>query len=128
MAGEPVGQDRKMSWGAQAAFASLPASPNQFLGKSVAFQLFTGRYILAGISFSETAGTAGVLTVHDGQDATGEILGVFPYAANGGVNQLFGVVGAMSEIGVYMSISAGTITGTLLAVPTWTYDITAPGQ
>ncbi len=120
--------DVKRSWEWLSFAATLPASPIQFLSQAANKQLATGRYIVTAINAANTATTAGTLTLYDGQDTTGEILGVIEAGASLSNNLVLGTTGAMCEIGIFMAVSGGTFTGSVLAIPLTRYTNTPPGQ
>lgn len=121
------GRDEKMNWGDLAGMASLPAKSFQFKALAAAVQLFTGRYIVVGVSFANPGASGGLVTLYDGQDDNGVVV----YTQGVGAAQSFttpiGVNGVLVENGIYIDPSGGTITGAVWAVPLWTYNITAPG-
>jgi hypothetical protein len=120
--------DTKRSWEWLSFAATLPASPIQFLSTAANKQLAGGRYIVTAINATNAATTAGTLTLYDGQDTTGEILGVINLAAGTSLNLILGTTGTLTEIGIFMAVSGGTFTGSVLAIPLSRYNITPPGQ
>lgn len=118
----------KRSWEWLSFVASLPASPIQFRSLAAGTQLATGRYIVTGVNATNTATVAGVLTLHDGQDATGPIIGVYDLAAGAPVNAVIGTRGAMTDIGIFLEVSGGMFSGSVLVVPLSRYTNTVPGQ
>lgn len=127
MAGERYAR-LKESWEWLSFAASLPAKPFQFSALTAGRLLNSGRYILVGVSLNNISTNAGVLTLYDGQDTNGEISGVVPFAASAGAAQTFGTRGVLMEIGIYLNPSAGSVTGTVYAVPLAHYNNTPPGE
>ena len=128
MTGGLSGQDWKTDYGATAFLADLPASPNQFVAISAGTELVSGRYVLKQVSFVNNNAAAVVLSLYDGQDANGELVGVLGAGAGLAGNMAFGSKGVMLEIGLFVVPSAGPVTGTALMVPLWNYNVTPPSQ
>ena len=128
MKGELRGQDLKGSWEWLHFAAGLPAKPFQLDAVTASKALVGGRYILTGGSFNNTATTAATVTVYDGQDATGEIIAQLTVPASSSLLLSTANDGVLTEIGLFVGVSGGTITGSLWAVPLWHYNITPPGQ
>lgn len=122
------GQDRKGSLDWLAFAASLPSKPIQFKAITASQLIVKGRYLLNGISLNNTATVAGVATLHDGEDTTGQITLVQPFAASNGAFQVAPAGGVLCEMGVYLELSAGTISGCVWVVPLWRYNVTRPGD
>lgn len=91
-------------------------------------QLLVGRYILREITGLNNATVGGTLTLLDGQDASGEIAVTQGYAASQQFSHTIASVGVLMELGVWLTPGNGNLTGTVLAVPLWQYDITPPGE
>src|SRR5258708_3245807 len=108
--------------------ASLPASPIQFLSQAVNKQLATGRYIVTGGNVTNAGTATGTLTLYDGQDTTGEIIGVITVASGLSANLILGTTGVLTDIGIYLAVATGTFTGSVLAIPLARYNITPPGE
>ena len=106
----------------------LPASPIQFKAQAANINLTGGRYVVTGLNVTNSATTACTVTLHDGQDTTGQILTTAVVPASGSLNIVLGSNGAYAEIGIYMEVVTGTLTGSVLAVPLSRYNVTLPGQ
>lgn len=117
----------KGSWEWLSFAASLPAKPYQLRAVTASQLLNTGRYIFVGAVFNNTATTAATVTVHDGQDANGEIVGQVTVPASSSLPLNTANDGVLCEIGLYVEIATGTITGSVWAVPLAHYNITPPG-
>lgn len=125
--GELRGQDWKGRWDWLNFAAGLPAKPFQLVGVTSKVTLTTGRYIFVGGVFNNTATTAATVTVYDGQDSTGEIIGQVTVPASSSLPLNTANDGVLAEIGLFVAVSGGTITGSIWAVPLWHYNITPPG-
>lgn len=121
------GQDAKLSWEALAFFASLPASPNTFTAQSGSGRLVTGRYVVTGYSGINAATTAGTIALYDGQDATGEFISAAVVPASSAFNVALPNQGVQTDIGLFIVVTTATVTGSVLMVPLWTYNVTPPG-
>jgi hypothetical protein len=120
--------DTKSSYEWLSLMASLPASPIQFLSQAANRQLATGRYIVTGGNVANSGTATATLTLYDGQDTTGEIMGVINVPASGTANLILGTTGVYAEIGIFMAVTTGVLTGSVLATPLARYNITPPGQ
>lgn len=69
--------------------------------------------VLLGWSIREPAGSAAVLELHDGGDATGELMGAIPLAASGGSTIWFGPQGVPIRTSVFGHVVSGQVTGVL---------------
>lgn len=125
--GEPRGQDWKSRWDWLHFAAGLPAKPFHFKALAASQQLPTGRYIFVGGTLNNTATTAATVTLYDGQDNTGEIIFQVTVPASSSVPVNTANDGVLTEIGLFLAVSGGTVTGSVWAVPLWHYNITAPG-
>jgi hypothetical protein len=119
--------ETKSDWEWLSFAASLPATPFGFAGISASRQLLTGRYIVTGASVYNTATTAGTLALYDGLDTTGQLIIVESAAASASQDLPIGANGVMTSMGVFLSISTATFTGTVWAIPLDRYNITPPG-
>lgn len=128
MAGGLAGQDWKLDYQATAFLADLPSSPFQFTGISAGAEVVSGRYVIRGASFVNNNAGLVVVSFYDGQDATGELVGVASAAAGTAGAVSFGSKGLMLEIGLFVVPSAGPVTGSASMVPLWQYNITPPSQ
>lgn len=124
----PRGTHMQGSWDWLRFAAQLPAKPFQFTSVSAGKLIVAGRYILREITGLNNATVGGTLTVLDGQDATGVICGTQGYAASQQFSHSFSTGGVLTEIGIWLTPGNGTLTGTVLAVPLWEYENTAPGE
>lgn len=110
-------------------FASqLPARPYQFTNAVAGGLIVAGRYILREITGLNNATVGGTLTLVDGQDAKGVIAGTQGYAASAQFSHSFATGGVLMELGIYLVPGTGNLTGTVVAVPLWEYENTAPGE
>lgn len=125
--GEPRGQDWKQRWEWLNFAAGLPAKPFQLSGVTASQKLNLGRYIFVGGSLNNTATTAATVTLYDGQDATGEIIFQVTVPASSSLSVNTANDGVLAEIGLFLAVSGGTVTGSIWAVPLWHYNITPPG-
>ncbi len=128
MAEKLRGQDLKLSYEAMSVFGDMPSNPNAFAALSAGKFLISGRWILRQVSFVNNTAAAVVLSCYDGQDATGQMVGVVSAAAGLTGEMSFGPRGVLLEMGLFISPSAGPVSGSALAVPLWTYNITPPSN
>lgn len=128
MKGELRGQDWKGRWDWLNFAAGLPAKPFQLKAVTASQTMTSGRYIFVGGVFNNTATTAATVTVYDGQDATGEIIGQVTVPASSSLSLNTANDGVLAEIGLFVAVSGGTVTGSVWAVPLWHYNITPPGE
>lgn len=128
MYGDPAALETKGSWAFLRLAASLPAKHIQIVGLAANKLVYNGRCIAVGCALNNAATVGGVLTVYDGQDTNGENAGAYGFAASSALNPIFGVVGVHHEIGVFLSPSAGVLTGSLWVIPLSVYAFTPPGD
>lgn len=96
--------------------ANLAAKPVPFAGQTGNFKLYTGRCIITGGTFTNSGGAASKLNIYDGQDVTGAPVAFTSVGAGGQQNLQLPQNGVLCEIGAYISIATGTITGSLFLV------------
>jgi hypothetical protein len=90
--------------------------------------IYKGRCILREITGLKNSTTGGTLTLLDGEDSSGAIAGTQGYAASAQFSHSFAAFGVLLEIGCYLNPGTGPITGTVMLVPLWYYNITPPGE
>jgi hypothetical protein len=120
--------DQKSSWDWLRFAAALPAKPEPVNNLSAGKLIYKGRCIAIGCALNNSSTNGGILTVYDGEDANGTNAGAYGFAASNSLKQTFGLLGVLHEIGVFLSPSAGSLTGALWVIPLWQYNVTPPGE
>lgn len=87
-----------------------------------------GRCILAGWSLQNTATTAGVITLVNGQDSSGMTIVTLGLAAAATDNGRPGITGVIMDVGLFYSVSTGTWKGAVFMIPLDHYPNTPPGR
>lgn len=118
----------KGSWEWLNFAAQLPANPVQFSGVAGGRLVYSGRCILTGGAFSNSATTAGSVSILDGQDGNGGAVAFQAVAASAGVPLVLPGQGILLEVGAYMVASAAVLAGALYLIPLWHDEYTAPGD
>lgn len=118
----------KGSWEWLEFAASLPSQPNQFIAVTAGQLLLSGRYLVTGITINNTSTNAGTVTLYDGQDTTGTIVLAQHFSASGTQTTPTVPNGVLCEIGVFMNVTAGSISGAVWAVPLSEIAGTPPGE
>lgn len=108
--------------------ASMPADPIQVPAFSGTQLVFTGRCIAVGMALLNNSTTGGTVTLYDGQDTGGTNDGPYGFAANNTLKQTFGLNGVYHEIGVFLSTTGGSLSGTFWLIPLSLYAGMPPGQ
>lgn len=128
MDGDLFSLETRESWEFLRAAADLPSHAFQFTNVAASLQLFNGRYIITGIDVNNVGTVAGTLTLYDGQDTSGVQLGVQRVGSTNTVIPPWPARGVLCEIGVFLGVSGGALSGTVWAVPLALYNITPPGR
>lgn len=128
MASEKPRHTLKGSWEWLAFAAALPSQPFQFVAVTAGQLLLSGRYLVTGITINNSATVAGTVTLYDGQDTTGTIALTQHFSASGTQTTPTVPNGVMCEIGVFMNVTAGNISGAVWAVPLSLIAGTPPGE
>lgn len=118
----------KGSWDWLALAAQLPAKPVFPSAGLVTGLVASGRYLFKGVALNNTAGTAGTVTVLDGQDASGVPIFWLAAAATSPANSPFLSDGILCENGLYIVVSALAGKITLWAAPLKHYSFAPPGE
>lgn len=108
--------------------AQLPSKAVPFNSQSGNFAPIGGRLIVTGLSWNNAATTAGTIAICDGVDAAGASIWQAPAAASSIGSAQIPPNGVLCEIGVFLKVTAATISGALLVIPLWHYDWTPPGE
>jgi len=122
------GVDAKGSWEWLRFAAGLPAKAIPINSVSASGQLVSGRYIVTGISLNNSATTGGLVTLHDGGDASGVVILEAGFSASSTAQVAVPSRGVLTEIGIYLSLAGGLVSGCVYAIPLWAYNLTPPGQ
>lgn len=96
-----------------------PAKPLQFDATTTDVALISGQGVLMGWSVAEAAGVGAVATliIRDGQTTAGLRIATIELAADADDHQWLGGLGIQFLDGLLVDIVAGTVAGTLWAVP-----------
>lgn len=121
------GRTLESSWEWLRFAASLPAIPVPLPNLTQNTLLYSGRCILTGLNVDNTGGGSGAFNLRNGVDNTGEYIGIYRLASTAGVQQNFGTLGVMLDIGLFAEIATVTMRGAVFVIPLWHYGITAPG-
>lgn len=118
----------KGSWEWLRFAAQLPSRAIPFTNQAAPFLGFGGRCIVTGLSWNNTATTAGRVDILDGVDGNGGIAWRAPAVATALGSAAIPPNGIMLEIGCWLNLNSVTLTGALLVIPLWHYDWTPPGE
>lgn len=99
----------------------LPSATNvQARAIAASAQLYAGPGMLISATWGETTGSAGaVWYLHDGQDATGELVAVIALNSGGGGGTDPGLPGPEFRNGLYLERVSGTISFVGWFLPRW---------
>lgn len=128
MGADLAGVDAKGSWSWLRFASMLPAKPIEFDALSTNKQLYSGRCIVRETTGLNNGGVGGTLLLRDGGDASGTIILTQGYAASSSFSHSFSAFGVLCEIGVFLVPGGQSLTGCVLLVPLWEYNITPPGE
>lgn len=104
---------RQDAWDYAARCPAKPVPVNALAGNSV---LFSGRAVLTGWQLFNS-GSAGTITLYDGQDAKGTIVGMMNLPSSGTPIAGPGFPGVKLLIGLYVVVATGSITGAFWLQP-----------
>ena len=119
---------QKGSWEWLALAAQLPAKPIAPSAGLVSGLVASGRYLFKGITLNNTGGSAGIVTVLDGQDASGVPIFYLAAAATSPASSPFLSDGIMCENGLFIVVATLTGKVTLWAAPLRHYPNWPPGE
>lgn len=122
------GAGQRSSWEWLRFAAGLPGKPVQFVAQSANVALFTGPCILREITGLNNDGVGGTLLLRDGADATGQLVTTQGYSASSSFSHSLAAYGALCEIGLFLATGGHSLTGNVILVPLWEYNITVPGE
>jgi hypothetical protein len=108
--------------------AGLPSKPIALPIGAVGGVVASGRWIVVGGTFINSATTAGTVDVQDGQGGPMQLVSRTQVAASSSATLNLPVRGVLLEIGAFVTYTTVNISGALLLVPLWHYRETAPGE
>lgn len=108
--------------------SEVPADPVGLPAAGTGGLIETGQLILFGGSVQNTATTAATLTIYDGADAKGTQLGVHVIPASTDRQITLPRAGVLCEIGLFIVVTGGVVTGTFYVGHIWKYPFTPPGE
>lgn len=123
----PSQEAQKGSWEWLEFAAQLPAQPFVFGPTAANALVYSGRCILLGGSYLNSATAAGTVQLLDGQDATGGLVVATAVAASSPATPNLPGQGILCEIGVFLLPGGTTIKGSVYVIPLAHYDFTPPG-
>lgn len=116
------------SWDWLAYAGRLPSKPiAPPLGVAAALA-FSGRCIITGGWFNNTATAGGHVSIFDSVDGSGLEVSRFAMGASSVANVNIPSRGILLDIGCWVSVSQGTLLGAVYIIPLWHYDSTPPGH
>lgn len=117
----------KGSWAWLQFAAQLPSNPQPLKNITAGSLVYSGRCILTGAIFNNTATAAGAVQLLDGVDATGALIAGAQLPASTLTPLSTVGQGILCEIGVFL-VPTGTIAAaTVLVIPLWHDEFTSPG-
>ncbi len=116
------------SWDWLEYAAGLPSKPISVPVGSAAGLVMGGRAVLTGGWFGNSGTVAGHISVYDGADGNGLEVARVALPASGVAVMSLPSRGLLLDIGCWVSVSTGTLGGTLYLIPLWHYPMTAPGE
>lgn len=117
----------KGSWDWLEFAAQLPANPQAVTTQSANGLIYSGRCVLTGAFLNNTATTAGSVQLLDGQDAKGLLVAGAQLPAATITPITAPAQGILCENGVFMVLATAIVSGSVLIIPLWHDEYTAPG-
>lgn len=108
--------------------SQLPAKPYPLPNPGTNGIVYSGRCIVRGYSFANTATVGGALLLFDGLDGSGQAVTRTGYGASGSTAPNYFYPGILMDIGVFANTGLGQLTGVVYVVPLWGYPHTPPGE
>lgn len=115
-------RDRQDAWAYAARCPAKPVPVNAVTGSKT---LFSGRAVLSGWQLFNS-GSAGTVTIYDGQDANGTIVGEMNLPSSGTPIAGPGFPGVKLLIGLFVVVATGTVTGAFWIQPV--DEVTTEGE
>lgn len=106
------------------AIGQLPADPVPLPPAGTGGLVETGQLFLYGGSLVNSSTNASVVTIRDGADATGGFLAQVNVAASSNANLSLPNIGVICEIGLWVVVAGGSVTGALYVAHMWKYPFT----
>ena len=119
---------QKGSWGWLEMASSVAADPLPLNSLSGNTLLQGGQLVLRGMCAVNTATTAGVVQILDGNDAKGQPVLNIAVPAGGNCNPAIPGHGILLDIGCYLVLTTVTLTGAVYVVNRWNYPWSPPGE
>lgn len=110
------------------AVCNVPADPVPLPAGGTGGQVETGQLALFGGSLTNNATTAAVVTLYDGQDVKGGQVATVNVPASSSVQLALPRAGLFLEIGLFMTVTGGNVTGQAYVAHLWKYPYTPPGE
>lgn len=110
------------------AIASLPADPIPAPAGGAGGLVESGQLTVYGGSLVNSGTAASTVTFLDGQDAKGGLIATLSVPASGTFQWSLPRAGVSLEVGLWMVVTGGSVTGTLYVAHIWKYPFTPPGE
>lgn len=107
---------------------NLPADPVPLPAAGAGGLVESGRNVITGGSLVNTATTAATVTLYDGQDAKGGQIAQFNVPASSALPFTFPNRGVLLEMGLFVVVTGGVITGSAYLIHLWRYPFTPAGD
>lgn len=104
--------------------ANLPADPVPLPAAGAGGLVESGRSVITGGNLVNNSTVAATVTILDGQDAKGGVIAVLNVPASSALPFNLPNKGVMAEMGIFVTVAAGNITGTAYLVHLWRYPFT----
>lgn len=104
--------------------ANLPADPVPLPAAGAGGQVEGGRSVITGGNLVNNSTSAATVTLLDGQDAKGGVIAVLNVPASSALPFTLPNKGVMAEMGVFVQVAGGNVTGTIYVVHLWRYKFT----
>lgn len=110
------------------AAADLPADPVPLPAAGTGGLVESGRSVITGGNLVNNATAAATVTLMDGQDAKGGVIAVLNVPASSALPFTLPNKGVILEIGLFVQVAGGNVTGTAYLIHLWRYPFTPPGD
>lgn len=110
------------------AIASCPADPVPLPAAGAGGLVESGQMAVFGGSLINTAAGAATVTVYDGVDAKGGQIAQVTVPAAANFQWSLPRAGVLLEMGLFVVVAGGVVTGTLYVAHFWKYPFTPPGE
>lgn len=108
--------------------SNMPADPVPLPAAGSGGLVESGQMTLFGGSLVNSGTAASTVTIRDGMDATGGLIAQVTVPATSNLQLNLPRAGVICEIGLWVTVVLGSVTGSLYVAHLWKYPFTPPGE